>query len=159
MVINENWRSDLRRYLRTVIGKPVFVGDLYAEIGRTIPLHHATRIWSRRGKELGSFDQMRFACLVHTLALYYLKWDPPTRQSHPITEDHMFIALGTVCPNCGTVFVRQKNGRRCKTYACSTTCARKLRFNPTVEAKKEPPREAGADPWEENVRSDATSSV
>jgi hypothetical protein len=110
-----------------MVGEKQSVREMYAAIGRTIPLHHATRIWSRRGRELGSFDQMRYACMIHTLSMFDLTWEPPTKASYPITEDYCFTPNGITCPACGNIFCAQKSGHRNKTRSCSTVCSNKVR--------------------------------
>jgi Transcription termination factor nusG len=90
---NDDWRSALRAFLgerfehEHVAGETLRAGDLFDQFGAAMPLHHATRAWVGRGKELGTapHETMRWAAFSAALRRMDVTFDPPPSRTAPLT--------------------------------------------------------------------------
>lgn len=96
----------------------VLLADLTAAIAPTVPLHHATRMWTshhrRRDDTLGPVDVMRAATIRNDLSHYSLTWDE---------NGESFVPVPKSCPHCGQAFVAASTTR-----TCSKKCAAQRRW-------------------------------
>jgi hypothetical protein len=93
------WRTDLRRYLVDHAGESLTVRDLFDQFGAEMPLHDSTRIWTRRGRALGTtpHEHMRFSAFSQALRRLNVRFDPAVHRSSPLTAETLVTALAKPC--------------------------------------------------------------
>jgi hypothetical protein len=94
------------------MGGPPTLGELVDRFGAAIPLHHAARKWSTNRQRKDNPDlvlppayRMRFYTLSQELHWLRCGFDPPGRKTYQTTV----LVNASKCPQCGEMFVAQKN--------------------------------------------------
>jgi hypothetical protein len=129
-----DWRPGLRRFLAERIGQELSVGDLFDRFGAGMPLHHATRLWTVRGRELGTtpHELMRWEAFLATLRQLRVRFEPPISGHAPTGKTTRVIAETIVCSGCGRAFFSYV-----QTRTCSQTCGASLRWRKAALVKTE----------------------
>lgn len=123
-VADPSWRAAVRRYLSERVGQSICIGELVAEIGLTIPLHHATRTWANghqknQAEAVGPIQMRRFT-LVRDLRYYPLLWIPGRRD---VTDYTSIVPLAKPCRHCQQLFFGREHYDH-----CSPSCATLARW-------------------------------